>query len=165
MLENKTATNDKIDEIVNDAAKYLGDEFAKTIQAAFRELTGVDFTLPPNPPPSDSHDNGGLALGKGFINKATTRPESVNNPELTKKILSPVSNAEFNRYVRDMGIMFERSHEYAQVAPIIERVAGNTDNRVDNSGQINFAGGLTVGSEQRSNLLNILRTASIVPND
>lgn len=165
MLEEKTATNDKIDEIVNDAAKYLGDEFAKTIQATFRELTGVDFTLPPNPPPPESHDNGGLALGKGFINKATDRPESVNNPELTKKILSPVSNAEFNRYVRDMGIMFERSHEYAQVAPIIERVGGNTDNRVDNSGQINFAGGLTVGSEQRSNLLDILRTASIVPND
>ena len=157
MLEDKTATNDKIDEIVNDAAKYLGDEFAKTIQAAFKELTGVDFTLPVNPPPPKSHDNGGLALGKGFINKATDRPESVNNPELTKKILSPVSNAEFNRYVRDMGIMFERSHQYAQ-APIIERVGGAVDNRVNNSGQV-FVNGVNVGAERRNDLIDILRLA------
>lgn len=152
-LKEENATNDSILAILKEVAPLLGEDFSNAVQNAIKDKTGVDITQP-IVTPSESHDNGGLALGKGFINKATDRPESVNNPELTKKILSPVSNAEFNRYVRDMGIMFERSHQYAQVAPIIQRVGGNTDNRVDNSGQINFAGGLTVGADQRSSSLD-----------
>lgn len=31
--------------------------------------------------------------------------------ELTKKILQPVTNEEFNRYVKDMGIMFEEANK------------------------------------------------------
>lgn len=110
-----------------------------------------------------TYDNGGVANGLGVMVKATNRPESVNNPELTRKILSPVSNAEFNRYVRDMGIMFERSHQYAQ-APIIERVGGAVDNRVNNSGQV-IMNGVAIGSDKRGNSLDeILSLANIVPN-
>ena len=95
--------------------------------------------------------------------KATAQPETVNDPELTRKILSPVSNAEFNRYVRDMGIMFERSHQYAQT-PIIERVGGAVDNRVNNSGQV-IMNGVAIGSDKRGNSLDeILSLANIVPN-
>lgn len=162
-LKEQTATNDSILAILKEVAPLLGEDFSNAVQNAIKDKTGVDITKP-IVTPSESHDNGGLALGKGFINKATDRPESVNNPELTKKILSPVSNAEFNRYVRDMGIMFERSHEYAQVAPIIERVGGATDNRVDNSGQITM-NGVTIGSDKRGSSLNeLLSLANIVPN-
>lgn len=161
-LKEQTATNDSILEVIKEVAPLLGEDFSNAVQNAIKDKTGVDITQPVITP-SESHDNGGLALGKGFINKATNRPESVNNPELTRKILSPVSNAEFNRYVRDMGIMFERSHQYAQ-APIIERVGGATDNRVDNSGQITL-NGVTIGSDKRGSSLNeLLSLANIVPN-
>lgn len=161
-LENQTATNDSILAILKEVAPLLGEDFSNAVQNAIKDKTGVDIAKP-IVMPDESHDNGGLALGKGFINKATNRPESVNNPELTKKILSPVSNAEFNRYVRDMGIMFERSHQYAQ-APIIERVGGAVDNRVNNSGQV-IMNGVAIGSDKRSNSLDeILSLANIVPN-
>lgn len=161
-LKEQTATNDSILAILKEVAPLLGEDFSNAVQNAIKDKTGVDITQPIITP-SESHDNGGLALGKGFINKATNRPESVNNPELTKKILSPVSNAEFNRYVRDMGIMFERSHQYAQ-APIIERVSGAVDNRVNNSGQV-IMNGVAIGSDKRGNSLNeILSLANIVPN-
>ena len=110
-----------------------------------------------------SYDSGGIANGLGVMVKATAQPETVNDPELTRKILSPVSNAEFNRYVRDMGIMFERSHQYAQT-PIIERVGGAVDNRVNNSGQV-IMNGVAIGSDKRGNSLDeILSLANIVPN-
>ena len=76
---------------------------------------------------------------------------------------SPVSNAEFNRYVRDMGIMFERSHQYAQ-APIIERVGGAVDNRVNNSGQV-FIQGVNVGTEKRDGILDALSLAPLMSNN
>lgn len=161
-LKEQTATNDSILAILKEVAPLLGEDFSNAVQNAIKDKTGVDITQPIITP-SESHDNGGLAIGKGFINKATNRPESVNNPELTKKILSPVSNAEFNRYVRDMGIMFERSHKYAQ-APIIERVGGAVDNRVNNSGQV-IMNGVAIGSDKRGNSLDeILSLANIVPN-
>ncbi len=161
-LKEQTATNDSILAILKEVAPLLGEDFSNAVQNAIKDKTGVDITQPIITP-SESHDNGGLAIGKGFINKATNRPESVNNPELTKKILSPVSNAEFNRYVRDMGIMFERSHQYAQ-APIIERVGGAVDNRVNNSGQV-IMNGVAIGSDKRGNSLDeILSLANIVPN-
>lgn len=111
-----------------------------------------------------SYDSGGIANGLGYMPKATAQPETVNDPELTAKILSPVSNAQFDKYVRDMGIMFETARQYSQ-APVIERVGGSTDNRVDNSGQINFAGGLTVGADRRgSSIDELLTLANIIPN-
>lgn len=113
---------------------------------------------------SGTYDQGGIANGLGVMLKATDRPESVNNPELTKKILTPVSSVEFDRYIKDMGILYERAHNYAQ-APIIERVGGAVDNRVNNSGQV-IMNGVAIGSDKRgSSLDELLSLVSIVPND
>ena len=109
-----------------------------------------------------SYDSGGAAIGKGLMPKATDETETVNGPDLTEKILSPVSNAHFDRYVRDMGLLFETARQYAQT-PVVERVSGNTDNRVDNSGQV-IIKDVNVGAEQRNNLLGILALGGIVPN-
>ena len=140
----------------SDREKWTED---KTFEKLFNALTDEEKSKLKG----KSYDSGGVANGLGFMAKATAQPETVNDPELTKKILSPVSNAEFNRYVRDMGIMFERSHQYAQ-APIIERVGGAVDNRVNNSGQV-IMNGVAIGSDKRGNSLDeILSLANIVPN-
>ena len=106
-------------------------------------------------------DKGGAAIGKGLMPKETDEIETVNGPDLTAKILAPVSNDQFHRYVRDMGLLFETSRQYAQT-PVIERMGGNTDNRVDNSGQV-IIKDVNVGAEQRNNLLGILALGGIVP--
>lgn len=161
-LEEKTATNEGIEKILQEVAPLIGEDFANTVRSAIKELTGVDISIPPMGE-DGSYDSGGIANGLGYMPKATSEPETVNNPELTAKILSPVSNAQFDKYVRDMGIMFEMARHYSH-APVIERIGGATDNRVDNSGQITM-NGVTIGSDRRGNSLDELLTlANIIPN-
>lgn len=152
-------TNEQLVDLLDGLEEYLGTGFVDKIKQAFKDETNVDLDKPVN-----SYDSGGIASGMGYMPKATDRPESVNNPDLTAKILSPVSNAHFDRYVRDMGLLFETARRYAQ-APVVERVGGATDNRVDNSGQI-IMNGVTIGADRRSSSLDeTLAIAGIVPNE
>ena len=154
-------TNESILAVLEEVAPLLGEDFASAVQKAIQDTTGVDLSQP-IVSEEGSYDSGGIANGLGYMPKATAQPETVNNPELTAKILSPVSNAQFDKYVRDMGIMFETARQYSH-APIIERIGGATDNRVDNSGQITM-NGVTIGSDRRGNSLDeLLILANIIP--
>lgn len=108
-----------------------------------------------------AYDSGGIADGLGYLAKATSAPETVNDPELTRKILTPTSNAQFDRYVRDMGIMFETARSYAQ-SPIVQSTVGNTtNNNTDNSIIIN---GVKIGSDMMSRPFGeVLQMVSMVP--
>ena len=88
-------------------------------------------------------DSGGVLVGLGNI-KATTRPETVNDPDLTAKILSPSSNEQFRNYVRDMNLLFGASKAYAQ-NPVINNVGGATTNNNGNTYVIN---GVSITGEQ-----------------
>ena len=133
-------------------ANSYGDKSDKGYKALSDAVTG-EF---------GSYDSGGAAIGKGFMPKATDEVETVNDPVLTAKILSPVSNERFDRWVRDQGILFETARRYAQ-SPVIERVGGATDNRVDNSGQI-IMNGVSIGSDKRASSLDeILALGGIIP--
>ena len=158
-LEKQTATNQSILDIIEAVAPLLGGDFGNAVKGAIKSGSNVDLDKPVN-----SYDSGGIASGMGYMPKATDRPETVNNPDLTAKILSPVSNEQFHRYVRDMGLMFETARQYAQT-PVIERVGGATDNSVNNSGQI-IMNGVTIGSDRRASSLDeTLAIAGIVPNE
>ena len=111
-----------------------------------------------------TYDSGGIANGAGFIAKATNEPETVNYPELTAKILSPVSNAQFDRYVRDMGILFETAREYAISKPVMQSAVGNsttTNNNSNNSYSIN---GVKIGSDMLNRPFGeVLQMMTMVP--
>lgn len=107
-------------------------------------------------------DKGGIANGLGFLPKATERTETVNNPEITSKILSPVSNMQFDKFTRDLGIIFETSRQYAQ-SPVINRSVGNTDNSINNSGQV-IIKDINLGADNRDSFIDVLGLYSIVPN-
>lgn len=70
-----------------------------------------------------AYDNGGVLDGIGGI-KATRKPEMVLSPELTAKILKPTSNAQFERFVQAMGIMFGATSRAG--ANDVVRNGGNT---------------------------------------
>lgn len=55
-----------------------------------------------------AYDNGGILEGLGGI-KATTEPETVLDPEITRKILHPDSNYRFETFAKSLGILFETS--------------------------------------------------------
>lgn len=109
------------------------------------------------------YDSGGVAEGLGYMVKGTTEPESVNDPELTKKILEPNSNAEFSRYVRDMGILFESAREYATAKPVIQNIGGSTT--TNNNSTANYSiNGVTLNvADLNKPFIEVLRMATMVP--
>lgn len=110
---------------------------------------------------SQLYDSGGVAKGRGLFAKGTDRHESIiNDPDLTEKILSPVPSRQFDRYVRDMGILFEHARMYEQ-APVMRSVVGNTDNSVDNSRQV-IIKDVNVGAQKRDSLVDALGLAALV---
>lgn len=105
------------------------------------------------------YDNGGIADGLGTMIKATSRPETVNNPDLTAKILSPTSNAEFDRYVRNMGILFENASRYARQPQIISNAGATTTTNTDNRVTIN---GMNLTTEQSNQILDLFNMIGLV---
>lgn len=109
-------------------------------------------------------DGGGVANGLGYLTKGVEDPEAVNNPELTAKILAPTSNAQFDRYVRDMGILFETAREYAVSKPVMQSAVGNsttTNNNSNNSYSIN---GVKIGSDMLNRPFGeVLQMMTMVP--
>lgn len=158
-LESGNATNESILAILTAlAAESYGDEtpaWFDTILNTIKDVTGVDINA------EDSFDGGGIASGLGFLLKATSRPESVNDPALTEKILTPTSNAQFDRYVRDMGIMFEQARTYTQ-APVLQSTAGN--NVVTTTNNSTYINGVKIGSDMMSKPFGeVLQMVSMVP--
>nr|DAH76566.1 MAG TPA: minor tail protein [Caudoviricetes sp.] len=158
-LESGNATNESILAILTAlAAESYGDEtpdWFDTILNTIKDATGIDISS------QGSYDNGGVARGIGYLPKATSHPESVNNPELTAKILSPTSNAQFDRYVRDMGIMFEQARAYTQ-APVLQSTAGN--NVVTTTNNSTYINGVKIGSDMMSKPFGeVLQMVSMVP--
>lgn len=162
-LENETATNESILAILKEVAPLLGEDFANAVKNAIQSTTKVDLDKPIITK-DGTYDNGGIANGLGFMPKATSKPESVNDPELTRKILTPVSNAEFTRYTKAMGIMFEQAHNFAQM-PQIERVNNTTDNSVNNSGQVNIRDVHFEAEAQNDSIANLFAQFKIIPNN
>lgn len=110
---------------------------------------------------SQLYDSGGVAKGRGLFAKGTDRHESIiNDPDLTEKILSPVPSKQFDRYVRDMGILFEHARVYEQ-SPVMRSVVGNTDNSIDNSRQV-IIKDVNVGAQKRDSLVDALGLAALV---
>lgn len=57
-------------------------------------------------------DRGGVAEGTGVLAKAVEAPEVVLSPVLAADVLNPVSNEQFDRFARDLGIMFGAAEKY-----------------------------------------------------
>ena len=156
-LESGNATNESILAILTGIASTIDNEGLHEYLNQFLNYAkeqGIDLG-------NVSFDSGGIASGLGFLPKATSRPESVNDPALTAKILSPTSNAQFDRYVRDMGIMFEQARAYTQ-APVLQSTAGN--NVVTTTNNSTYINGVKIGSDMMSKPFGeVLQMVSMVP--
>ena len=156
-LESGNATNESILAILTGIASTIDNEGLHEYINQFLNYAkeqGIDLG-------NVSFDSGGIASGFGFLPKATSRPESVNDPALTAKILSPTSNAQFDRYVRDMGIMFEQARTYT-TPPVLQSTAGN--NVVTTTNNSTYINGVKIGSDMMSKPFGeVLQMVSMVP--
>lgn len=57
-------------------------------------------------------DKGGVAHGRGVMVKDVEAPELVLSPVLAADVLNPVKNTEFDRFAKDLGIMFGAAQNY-----------------------------------------------------
>lgn len=137
------------------------DETAKRLVALY--LQGNTAPLTNALEKSGAFDGGGVANGLGYLRKATSEPEAVNNPELTSKILTPTSNEEFDRYVKDMGLLFNLAREYGSLEkPVMQSTMSRITNTNDNH-SINI-GGISIGADAlHKPLIELLRTGTLVP--
>lgn len=83
-----------------------------------------------------TYDSGGIADGKGLLAKATDRPESVLDPDLTAKLLSPTSNEVFRRNIERIGGLFGNSNAMSA----IERPITNNSSSDSHNMSYNFNG-------------------------
>lgn len=110
-----------------------------------------------------TYDSGGIANGIGLLAKATAKPETVNNPDLTAKILSPTSNAQFDRFTRNMEILFDKAEVYSAAPPQMQRIAGNTVSTTNNSNT--YVNGVTIGADMMEKPFGkVLEMIGLVPN-
>lgn len=95
------------------------------------------------------YDDGGVLNGLGGI-KATPLTESVNDPTMTAKILSPTSNSRFAEFTKNLGLMFG----------VAEKVGGGANGGVttNNNGDISdnhsinyYINGLNINEETANN--------------
>lgn len=75
-------------------------------------------------------DRGGVARGRGVMVKDVEAPEVVLSPVLAKNVLNAAQSVEFDRFTRDLGILFGASSQYAQstqTIPANNTTTNNTD--------------------------------------
>lgn len=161
-LKKDSTSNEKILEIIAKWAEAYGtgdfsgisNDILKIIHETGKVNIG-DFQHTP------TYDSGGVLHGLGGI-KATAKDEIVLPPEIASKILQPTSNAQFKAFCDGLGILFGSP----QISPTtqIERVGGNIDNRVNNSGQV-IIQDVNVGTEKRDGILDALGFAPLMSDN
>lgn len=99
-----------------------------TTLTANKKPNSISNGLRENATTTKIYDNGGILEGLGGI-KATTEPETVLDPAITRKILSPDSSTRFETFAKSLGIMFEVSKHNFIPAHVTATAPVNNDSR------------------------------------
>lgn len=129
MMKNKQAWQEATAngyEIEAERYYKLNQALGQSIGATFDSNTGTWYK-----DGKPLFDHGGVAEGRGVMLKAVDEPEMVLSPVLASTVLNPVQNVEFDRFTKDLGILFGASGQYAQSTQTIP--ANNTTNHTTDS--------------------------------
>ena len=88
-------------------------------------------------------DEGGIASGKGFMQKAIRDDEMVLGPEMTRQILNPQTNQRFEAFTRSLGIMIgavDHMEERGSPSSVVSHSMSDSHNVIIN--------GVTIGTDQ-----------------
>lgn len=129
MMKNKQAWQEATAngyEIEAERYYKLNQALGQSIGATFDSNTGTWYK-----DGKPLFDHGGVAEGRGVMLKAVDEPEMVLSPVLASTVLNPVQNVEFDRFTKDLGILFGASGQYAQSTQTIS--SNNTTNHTTDS--------------------------------
>lgn len=144
-----------------DYPKYGGyndrDEFNDAIQDAFdkAQSSGENVSIGDSGLYIDadklkSYDSGGVANGKGLLSKDTDEKEMVLDPDTTRMILAPESNAQFTSFVKSLGLLFGTSETAAKNGSMKAAAVSTTDRHDVNY----FINGVKIGNDMSSRPLS-----------
>lgn len=176
-LNSGNATNTSILKIVSTwAAAYGSGDFSgieKAILGIIEAETGIKVMDPNHsyrptidPKPNDqitpTYDSGGVLQGMGGI-KATSRDEIVLGPDLTSKILSPVSNERFNAFTKDLGLLFGASKTYTNNGTNVVQNSSTSSDSHDSHYTVN---GVPIAPDvaRSYSLAEIFSVMNLIPN-
>jgi TP901 family phage tail tape measure protein len=132
------------------------DDFNSAIQDAFDQAQSSgdkvyigDSGLYIDPSKIKSYDSGGIASGKGLLSKDVNDQEMVLDPETTKMILTPESNAQFIKFVKSLGILFGVSENHSDGGMQAAAVASS-----DRHDVTYFINGVKIGSDMANRPLS-----------
>lgn len=105
-------------------------------------------------------DSGGILQGIGGI-KATAQNEAVLSPEMTERILSPVSNERFTSFANALGLIFGSAEAFAS-----QMTAGNRYSSITDSHAVNYyINGVKIGQDMAQQPLStVLSTLKLYTN-
>ena len=126
-----------IDPIIEDPFGFLGvkdffEEVWNNTGARASEI--VDALSERGKELNRTYDSGGILNGLGGI-KATVADEAVLDPNLTRKLLNPSSNAAFSKFASSLGILFGVADKIAK--PAFSSSGGTTNNYANKSYNVN----------------------------
>ena len=114
-----------------------------------------------------TYDNGGILYGMGGI-KATGSAEAVLGPELTKKMLEPVTTAQFRAAVENLGFIFAHPREMLTATDMLKNVTflnrgGGSSQNIGTQYTIN---GMQISKEVAENytVAELLSSAAFLSN-
>lgn len=108
-----------------------------------------------------AYDNGGVLRGLGGI-KATTNDEVVLDPSISKKLLSPVSNKQFDTFVNDLGLLFGVSKSVSSNGIIYTNGGGGVDSH-DKHYNVNGVP-IPIEAAGRYTISELFDVMNIIPN-
>ena len=118
---------------------------------------------PPKNSNTDSpvYDNGGVLEGKGGI-KATADDEVVLDPSITKQLLTPVSNQQFDTFVKDIGLLFGMSKSTANHGAVFTGGLLGRDSH-DSHYSVNGVP-IPVDAAQKYTIAELFENMNLIPN-
>lgn len=152
--ENYDNLSDTWGEIKDEISKALSEkdvlELAEILTrlgltAASGSVGGVNTLISDIDTFTGSFDNGGFALGKGFLRKATGRAETVLDEETTARILSPQTNAQFTGFTNSLSKLFGMSR--GDVGAKAQSLINTIDRSSNITGDTYYINGVRIGND------------------
>ena len=107
------------DYVVQTLEKY--QKYTDDSEGFFRNKINNILNVLSDAPDLLTYDNGGILYGTGGI-KATGNAEAVLGPELTKKMLEPVTTAQFREAVENLGFIFAHPREMVTATDVLKDI-------------------------------------------
>lgn len=159
--------SDSWEEIKDEISKALNQKDVLTLAeiltrlgltAASGSVGGVNSLISNINAFTGSFDNGGFAFGSGYLRKGVSQGETVLDESITRRILSPMSNAQFTNFTNSLTKLFGMSS--GDIGAKAQSLVNSINRSSSITGDTYYINGVRIGSDMMdrplSDILSVL---------